>query len=97
MEKIFYKNESGKQMENEGRYIGLKRGIVSLESYDDRWKVMAEKMIALLKNILGSDVIDIQHVGSTAIKGIKARTMEYISSIGLRIIGYWKGELVDES
>lgn len=60
-------------MKNEGRHIGLKRGIVSLESYDVRWKVMAEETIALLKNILGSNVIDIQHVGSTAIKGIKAK------------------------
>ncbi len=53
--------------------IGLKRGTVILCSHSDKWSVYAEDTINELKNILGSIAIDIQHVGSTSIKGIMAK------------------------
>lgn len=53
--------------------IGLKRGTVVLEPHSEEWEVCAAETIAVLKEILGGDAVDIQHVGSTAIKGIAAK------------------------
>lgn len=53
--------------------LGLKRGMVTLEPHNDEWVIAAEEMIMKLKNILSTDAVDIQHVGSTAIRGIPAK------------------------
>ena len=53
--------------------IGLKRGAVILEDYDSNWKIEANKTINLLKNILSDRYVAIEHVGSTAIIGFKAK------------------------
>lgn len=53
--------------------LGLKRGVVQLEQHDKQWNEIAVQTIKTLKAILGDDVIDIQHIGSTAIPAIKAK------------------------
>ena len=53
--------------------LGLKRGTVELYDHDILWEENAYKTIELLKNIFGNNAIDIQHIGSTAIKTIKAK------------------------
>lgn len=53
--------------------LGLKRGTVILEPHNDEWELCAKETIIDLKRILGVDAIDIQHVGSTAIKNIVAK------------------------
>lgn len=53
--------------------LGLKRGTVQLEPHNKQWEEVAVQTIGKLKVILGEDVIDIQHVGSTAIPAIKAK------------------------
>ena len=53
--------------------LGLKRGIVQLESHDKQWDEAAIQTIKKLKSILGDDAVDIQHIGSTAIPAIKAK------------------------
>ncbi len=53
-------------------YLGLKRGAVQLEPHDKQWDEIAVQTIKILKAILGDDVIDIQHIGSTAIPAITA-------------------------
>ena len=53
--------------------IGLKRGTVYLEMHKDDWNIEAEKTIAILYDILGLSVIDIQHIGSTSIRTIYAK------------------------
>lgn len=53
--------------------LGLKRGTVKLEPYDKRWQLEAEQSISVLKNVLGEDAIDIQHIGSTSITSISAK------------------------
>lgn len=53
--------------------LGLKRGIVQLEKNNQLWEVDAKNIIEELYSILGLVTIDIQHVGSTAIKGIFAK------------------------
>ena len=53
--------------------IGLKRGTVILEDYDNNWEIVANKTINLLKKILKDKYVAIEHVGSTAIKNFKAK------------------------
>ncbi len=53
--------------------IGLKRGTVCLYDHQKEWEIEAQNTIIRLKNILGNVIRDIQHVGSTAIKNIKAK------------------------
>lgn len=53
--------------------IGLKRGTVVLLPHQTMWEKEAEKAILLLKSLLKDIVVDIQHVGSTAIQNISAK------------------------
>ncbi|MBQ6718106.1 MAG: GrpB family protein [Clostridia bacterium] len=53
--------------------IGLKRGTVVLCNHEKQWETEAQNTIMRLKKILGPVIRDIQHVGSTAIKTIKAK------------------------
>lgn len=53
--------------------IGLKRGIVKLTPYKKEWTLEFEKEKKKLEKILGDKVISIEHCGSTAIPGIKAK------------------------
>lgn len=52
---------------------GLKRGTVSLSPHDAEWAAQAEKAIGVLESVFGGSAVDIQHIGSTAIKGIQAK------------------------
>ncbi len=53
--------------------IGLKRGLVMLKDHCTSWAPEAEKVIDCLRDIFGNYAIDIQHIGSTSIIGIKAK------------------------
>ena len=53
--------------------IGIKRGTVFLEPHLTEWEIAAEETIRTLKGILGDIAADIQHIGSTSIKAIKAK------------------------
>ena len=53
--------------------IGLEKGKVKLYPHDVAWETEAKDTINKLKAILGNDVIDIQHVGSTSIPTIAAK------------------------
>lgn len=53
--------------------LGLKRGTVKLYEHEKEWEIEAQNTISRLKNILGSVIKDIQHVGSTSILSIKAK------------------------
>lgn len=53
--------------------LGLRRGSVALRPHDPCWLAMAADCIARLKGLLGAAAIDIQHVGSTAIREIRAK------------------------
>jgi len=57
----------------EGIMIGLKRGKVALVPYTKEWVTAFEKEKEKLQKILGDHVISIEHCGSTAIPGIKAK------------------------
>lgn len=53
--------------------IGLIRGTVAVEPHDPQWEVSAERTIEYLKEILPDIAADIQHIGSTAVRGICAK------------------------
>lgn len=53
--------------------IGLKRGTVHLEEHQSEWDQNAQEVIAVLKAALGGAAVDIQHIGSTAIRKISAK------------------------
>lgn len=53
--------------------IGLKRGTVALLNHEHSWDRLAAEMVRCLKGIFGKGAVDVQHVGSTAIKTIKAK------------------------
>lgn len=51
----------------------LKVGTVELEKYNKNWKKMFESEKAALINLLGDNVLEIVHVGSTSIVGLSAK------------------------
>ena len=51
----------------------MKRGTVYLEPHQKEWETAAEEAIRTIKSILGDIAADIQHIGSTSIKAIKAK------------------------
>lgn len=53
--------------------LGLKRGTITLAFHDPEWEKSAAQTIQQLWEIFGSMAKDIQHIGSTAITGIKAK------------------------
>lgn len=53
--------------------LGLARGKVELYDHDTAWEENAKQTIIFLKEKFGEIVVDIQHIGSTAIKHIKAK------------------------
>lgn len=55
--------------------IGLKDGEARLEAYSIEWKEIAKETINNLRSILGNVAIDIQHVGSTSIVGLMAKSI----------------------
>lgn len=53
--------------------MGLKNGTVSLEENYTKWEKMFKKEKQKLEEIFGKIAIKIEHIGSTSIKGIKAK------------------------
>lgn len=53
--------------------IGLARGTVLVEPHKIEWEIIAQETIGSLRKILKDDMIDAQHIGSTAIKNICAK------------------------
>ncbi len=66
--------------------IGLRRGIVRLEPHDAEWETSAARVIAALRAVLGADAVDVQHVGSTAVRSIPAKPIVDIA-VGVRDMG----------
>lgn len=58
---------------NDKFMIGLKRGTVKILRYNPKWRASAVKEINALKKVSGSIILNIQHIGSTAIPGMSAK------------------------
>ncbi|MGH9697009.1 MAG: GrpB family protein [Bryobacteraceae bacterium] len=57
----------------ESDLLGLEAGVVRLRDYSPRWAEMYALEAARICGALGCLALDVQHVGSTAIPGIKAK------------------------
>ena len=68
-------------MRAQNTVIGLKRGKVKLVKSTSVWRESFKKEHKKLKKLFGKDVLDIQHVGSTAIPGISAKPIIDIGMI----------------
>lgn len=53
--------------------IGMKRGTVYLEEHQLAWEHSASETIADIKAAAGDLICDVQHIGSTSVKHIKAK------------------------
>jgi GrpB-like predicted nucleotidyltransferase (UPF0157 family) len=53
--------------------LGLARGITVLRNYDDRWPGEFVREAEQLRSILGELVVQIEHLGSTAVPGLVAK------------------------
>lgn len=53
--------------------LGLNKDIVELAPYDENWVKEFEQEKKRLEKILGKSALDIQHVGSTSIPGLRAK------------------------
>lgn len=53
--------------------LGLKRGTVNVVAYQPSWAVAFENEKQQLLNVLGKDVLAIEHVGSTSVPGLAAK------------------------
>ena len=52
---------------------GLKRGTVALEPHQEQWDIEGAEICEKIRQLLGEDVVDVQHVGSTSIRWICAK------------------------
>lgn len=62
---------------------GLRRGTVTVEAHNDIWEAEAAEIVSLLTELLGNDISDIPHIGSTSIEGICAKPIIDIA-VGVR-------------
>ena len=60
-------------MKNKGRVSKTDKRRVEVVSYSPNWKDMYKEESEKIKNVLSDIIIDIHHIGSTAIPGIKAK------------------------
>ena len=62
--------------------LGLKSGTVVVVPYDPRWTALFEQCKASLHQALGPDVLEVHHVGSTAVPGLCAKPiLDILASI----------------
>lgn len=52
---------------------GLKRGTVRLSPHDPAWADWARETTGVLREVFGNRAVDVQHIGSTAIRSIRAK------------------------
>lgn len=70
--------------------IGLEKGVVKLAPYTAEWRRLFEEEKVLLQATIGPHVLDIQHVGSTAIPGMIAKP---IIDIGIAVTSFEKASV----
>lgn len=63
--------------------IGLKRGYVKLVPHHKEWQTEFEQEKARIIAKVGDSIVDVQHIGSTSIPGIKAKPIIDMSA-GIR-------------
>ena len=61
--------------------LGLERGLVKLEPYNDKWSKLFDKERELLSSQLKDLIIEIEHVGSTSIEGLLLNQLLILQSV----------------
>src|SRR5215216_1692761 len=64
--------------------LGLPRGAVQLVPYTPTWAILFQSERDRLQDAVGTDVLDIQHIGSTAVPGLAAKP---ILDLGIAVAG----------
>jgi GrpB-like predicted nucleotidyltransferase (UPF0157 family) len=59
--------------ENTGGVLGLENNVVSLKDYTPLWVDLYREEEERIREAVGHLIVDLQHIGSTAIPGIKAK------------------------
>ncbi len=62
---------------------GLNKGDVRLTESDPRWATLGDRLAADIRRALGGALVDIEHVGSTAVPGLAAKPI-IDRAVGLR-------------
>jgi GrpB-like predicted nucleotidyltransferase (UPF0157 family) len=72
--------------------LGLPQGKNFLVPHDPEWLALYEKERVRLRQVLSSEVLDIQHIGSTAVPGLKAKPIIDIAvaATGYRLADDWR-------
>ena len=58
---------------SQNHMVGLERGIVELRPYQPEWKQHYEVEVERLQSIADDQLLDFEHIGSTAIEGMSAK------------------------
>lgn len=66
--------------------LGLNKDVVKLVEHTNNWKKLFKVEKDLLNSLVGEHVVDIQHIGSTAIDGIAAKPLLDIL-VGIKSMG----------
>jgi len=66
--------------------LGLNKDVVKLVGHANNWKELFRVEKAILNSLVGEHVVDIQHIGSTAIDGIAAKPLLDIL-VGVKSMG----------
>lgn len=53
--------------------LGLKQGVVLLVPHNPAWKTAFDLEAEVVRSVLGASLIDIQHIGSSSIPGIRSK------------------------
>jgi len=59
--------------ENSHSVLGLENGVVRLNDYTQLWAELYREEEERIRAAVGHLIVDLQHIGSTAIPGIKAK------------------------
>lgn len=71
--KMDYNEYSNQKMSDRSSPLGLNSGVLRLSPYHEEWPVLYETEQEIIKSAIGDHLVDIQHVGSTAIVGMPAK------------------------
>lgn len=68
---------------------------VEVCSYNEDWALMYEKEVKILKHALGKNILEIHHIGSTSIPGLKAKPIIDIMPVvrDINLVDYHNDEM----
>ena len=61
--------------------LGVPKGKVILANHDNKWNIEFQRICEFIKTLHGDNILEIQHIGSTAIKDIIAKPLIDIAII----------------